>query len=77
MTTKIVSPTWISARSKECEFQDFIGATSAEEAIKKATARCLKNDVEVCSSLLSTLKEEYVGFCRTKWGLPVAAGAAL
>lgn len=77
MNTDIVTPTWIAARINEAEFQEFVGATTAEDAIKKATAKCLNGEAEICTSRLATLKECYLSFCRTKWGLPAAAGNTL
>lgn len=76
MATHQPTTQWISIRAKEAEFREFMNSASTEEAIEKATQRCLKNEVDLCTSKLATLKEEYLSFCRVKWGLPANAGAA-
>ena len=71
------SITWVNNRASDAEFQEFVNASHAEDAMEKATKRCTDTDGHVSASLIEKLKQDYLDFCRTKWDLPADAGRGL
>lgn len=64
------TPVWITLRSVEPEFLQFLGASSAEDAIAKALIRCTDANGNIQESALVTFKRDFLKFAQAAMGLP-------
>lgn len=68
--TQTLVPAWIILRSKEPEFLQFLGASTAEEAITRAIKKCSDIGGHIQESELASLKREFLKFAQEAMGLP-------
>lgn len=63
-------PTWITLRSIEPEFLQFMGVSRAADAITLAVVQCSDEKGRFQESALINMKRDFLKFARNAMGLP-------
>lgn len=72
--TTAVVPNWVTLRSVEPEFLQFMEVSTAKDAIARAVAQCSDEKGHIQESALANMKRDFLNFARTAMGLPTNVG---